>query len=114
MRIFSYNRLSIAQLHYFFSKKCVEILGEESKTVSFTVRKGRLKKEDRYAGLTVVKKILDIAGKERFCSECSTELEEIGTTFVRRELDFKLASFGVIEYYSKSCSNARKCKSEGH
>lgn len=75
---------------------------EEAKTVSFTVRKGRSKKEDRYAGLPVVKKFLDIPEEERFCPACGTELKEIGTTFVRRELDFKPASFRVIEYYSRN------------
>ena len=84
---------------------------EETKTVSFTVRKCRSQKEDRYAGLPTVKRFLDIPEEERFCSACGTELEEIGSTFVRRELDFKPASFRVIEYYSKNY-RCPKCTSD--
>ena len=84
---------------------------EETKTVSFTVRKDRSQKEDRYAGLPTVKRFLDIPEEERFCSASGTELEEIGSTFVRRELDFKPASFRVIEYYSKNY-RCPKCTSD--
>ena len=48
---------------------------EEAKTVSFTIRKNRSQKEDRYAGLPTVKRFLDIPEEERFCSACGTELE---------------------------------------
>ena len=75
---------------------------EETQTVTFTVRKGRSTDKDRYAGLPVEKKYLDIPEEERFCPECNTPLEEIGETFVRRELKYKPASFKVVEYYSKN------------
>lgn len=75
---------------------------EETQTVTFTVRKGRSTDKDRYAGLPVEKKYLDVPEEERFCPECNTPLEEIGETFVRRELKYKPASFKVVEYYSKN------------
>lgn len=75
---------------------------EETKTVTFTVRKGRSADRDRYAGLPVEKKYLDVPEEERFCPDCESPLLEIGETFVRRELKFKPASFKVVEYYSKN------------
>lgn len=75
---------------------------EETKKVTFLIHKGRSKDRDRYAGLPVVKKYLDVPEEERFCPDCNTALEEIGETFVRRELQFKPASFKVVEYYSRN------------
>ena len=75
---------------------------EETKTVTFTVKKGRSTDKDRYAGLPVEKKYLDVPEEERFCPDCKSPLLEIGETFVRRELKFKPASFKVVEYYSKN------------
>ena len=75
---------------------------EETKTVTFTVKKGRSADKDRYAGLPVEKKYLDVPEGERFCPDCESPLLEIGETFVRRELKFKPASFKVVEYYSKN------------
>lgn len=86
---------------------------EETKTVTFTVKKSRAKDSDRYAGLPVHKKYLDIPEEERFCADCNTPLELLGETFVRRELVFRPATFKVVEYYSKnyrcpSCSPDKK------
>lgn len=53
---------------------------EETQTVTFTVRRGRSADKDRYAGLTVERKYLDVLEEERFCPECNTPLEEIGET----------------------------------
>lgn len=75
---------------------------EETVTVTKTVRKKRATDKERYAGLPVIKKYLDISEEERFCPECNSPLEEIGETFVRRELKFRPASFKVVEYYSKN------------
>ena len=75
---------------------------EETKTVTFTVKKGRSADKDRYAGLPVEKKYLDVPEGERFCPDCESPLLAIGETFVRRELKFKPASFKVVEYYSKN------------
>lgn len=75
---------------------------EETKTVTFMVRKGRSADKDRYAGLPVEKKYLDVPEEERFCPDCGSPLLETGETFVRRELKFKPASFKVAEYYSKN------------
>lgn len=50
----------------------------------------------------MVKKYLDVPEGERFCSDCNTALEEIGESFVRRELQFKPASIKVVEYYSRN------------
>ena len=43
---------------------------EETKTVTFTVKKGRSADKDRYAGLPVEKKYLDVPEEERFCPDC--------------------------------------------
>ena len=66
---------------------------EETKTVTFTVKKDRSADKDRYAGLPVEKKYLDVPEEERFCPDCESPLLEIGDTFVRRELKFKPVSF---------------------
>jgi len=86
---------------------------EETKTVTFKAKTGRSKDADRYAGLPVIKKYLDVPEDERVCGECGAALELLGETFVRRELVFRPASFKVVEYYSKnyycpSCSPDKK------
>jgi len=74
----------------------------EAEIVTFKVKRGRNKDADRYAGIPTQIKYLDIPEEERFCKDCGTALEFFGTTFVRRELVFKPASFKVVEYHSRN------------
>lgn len=48
---------------------------EETQTVTFTVRKGRSADQDRYAGLPVERKYLDVPEEERFCPACSPDVK---------------------------------------
>lgn len=57
---------------------------------------------ESFAGLPVRKEYLDIPEDQKVCSACGTPLEEIGSEFVRRELEFIPAKLRVVEYYSKT------------
>ena len=65
-------------------------------------RKPRITNQERYKDVPVKKKYLDVPEEERVCPNCGSELEEIGETFVRRELHYIPARMTVIEYYSKT------------
>ena len=65
-------------------------------------RKARTTDAERFKGIPVQKKYLDIADGEKVCPVCNTALEEIGEEFVRRELVFIPAKLKVYEYYSKN------------
>ena len=65
-------------------------------------RKSRATDVERFKGIPVEKKYLDISDEERFCQVCGTPLKEIGEEFVRRELVFVPAKLKVYEYYSKN------------
>ena len=65
-------------------------------------RKARTTDAERFKGIPVQKKYLDIADGEKVCPVCNTALEEIGEEFVRRELVFIPARLKVYEYYSKN------------
>lgn len=65
-------------------------------------RKARATDAERFKGIPVQKKYLDIDDGEKACPVCNTALEEIGEEFVRRELVFIPAKLKVYEYYSKN------------
>lgn len=65
-------------------------------------RKARTTDTERFKGIPVQKKYLDLDDGEKVCPVCNTALEEIGEEFVRRELVFIPAKLKVYEYYSKN------------
>ena len=65
-------------------------------------RKARTTDAERFKGIPVQKKYLDLDDGERVCPVYNTALEEIGEEFVRRELVFIPAKLKVYEYYSKN------------
>ena len=65
-------------------------------------RKARTTDAERFKGIPVQKKYLDLDDGEKVCPVCNTALEEIGEAFVRRELVFIPAKLKVYEYYSKN------------
>ena len=65
-------------------------------------RKARTTDAERFKGIPVQKKYLDLADGEKVCPVCNTALEEIREEFVRRELVFIPARLKVYEYYSKN------------
>ena len=60
-------------------------------------RKARSTDAERFKGIPVQKKYLDLADVEKVCPVCNTTLEEIGEEFVRRELVFIPAKLKVYE-----------------
>lgn len=73
-------------------------------------KKKRPTNEERFKGIPVKKVYLEPSADERICSECGTQMEKIGTEFVRRELKIIPARARVIEYYSVNygCKNCRQ------
>ena len=65
-------------------------------------RKARATDAERFKGVPVEKKYLELSKEEKLCPVCGTLLKEIGEEFVRRELVFVPAKLKVYEYYSKS------------
>ena len=65
-------------------------------------RKARATDAERFKGVPVEKKYLELSEEEKLCPACGTPLKEIGEEFVRRELVFVPAKLKVYEYYSKS------------
>ena len=63
-------------------------------------RKSRATNAERFKGIPVVKKYLDLPEEEKVCPVCNTPLVKIGEEFVRRELSFVPAKLKVIEIYS--------------
>ena len=65
-------------------------------------RKARATDAERFKGVPVEKKYLELSEEEKLCPVCGTPLKEIGEEFVRRELVFVPAKLKVYEYYSKN------------
>ena len=65
-------------------------------------RKVRVTDAERFKGVPVEKKYLDLSGEDKLCPVCGTPLKEIGEEFVRRELVFVPAKLKVYEYYGPS------------
>ena len=73
-------------------------------------KKARATNEERFKGIPVTKKYLDLPDEEKVCSVCNTPMKKIGEEFVRRELVFIPAKLKVVEYYSinYSCPECSK------
>ena len=65
-------------------------------------RKPRATDAERFKGIPVEKKYLDLSESEKTCPVCGTALKQIGEEFVHRELVFIPAKLKVCEYYSRS------------
>ena len=65
-------------------------------------RKARATDAERFKGIPVEKKYLDLLEAEKTCPICGTALKQIGEEFVRRELVFVPAKLKVREYYSRN------------
>lgn len=73
-------------------------------------RKTRATDAERFKGIPVIKKYIDIPEEDKICPVCSTPLVKIGEEFVRRELVFIPAKLKVVEIYSfnYSCPECSK------
>ena len=73
-------------------------------------RKTRATDAERFKGIPVIKKYIDIPEEDKTCPVCSTPLVKIGDEFVRRELVFIPAKLKVVEIYSfnYSCPECSK------
>ena len=73
-------------------------------------RKTRATDAERFKGIPVIKKYIDIPEEDKTCPVCSTPLVKIGEEFVRRELVFNPAKLKVVEIYSfnYSCPECSK------
>ena len=67
-------------------------------------RKNRATDAQRFKGIPVIKKYLDLPEEDKLCSACNTPLSKIGEEFVRRELVFVPAKLKIIEIYSLNYS----------
>ncbi len=63
-------------------------------------RKTRATDAERFKGIPVTKKYLDLAEEAKLCPACNTPLVKIGEEFVRRELVFVPAKLKIVEIYS--------------
>lgn len=63
-------------------------------------RKARTTDADRFKGIPITRRYLDLSDEEKVCPVCNTPLKKIGEEFVRRELVFIPAKLRVIEFYS--------------
>ena len=75
-------------------------------------KKKRVSNEDRFKGLPVEKKYLDVPEDKRICSVCGTAMEPIGEEFVRREIHIVPPKITVTEYYSRNYG-CRNCRDKG-
>ena len=88
------------------TEELAEILPEETPKK----RKTRATDAERFKGIPVIKKYIDIPEEDKTCPVCSTPLVKIGEEFVRRELVFIPAKLKVVEIYSfnYSCPECSK------
>lgn len=73
-------------------------------------RKNRATDAERFKGIPVTKKYLDLPEEDKICPVCNTPLVKIGEEFVRRELVFIPAKLKIVEIYSLnySCPECNK------
>lgn len=77
------------------------LLEEETVIREHTCKK-KAAHDDLLKGLRVEKVVIPLPEEEQVCPVCGTQMVLIGEEYVRRELEFVLATCKVIEYYSQS------------
>ena len=92
-----FNEAELEQNPTIAEPEALESLLPEKETKK---RKSRATNADRFKGIPVVKKYLDLPDAEKVCPVCNAPLVKIGEEFVRRELSFVPAKLKVIEIYS--------------
>ena len=104
------NLFNEAELEQDPSAADAEELAATLPSESSKKRKTRATDAERFKGIPVIKKYLDIPEEDKVCPVCNTPLVKIGEEFVRRELVFVPAKLKVIEIYSLnySCSECSK------
>lgn len=104
------NLFNEAELEQDPSAADAEELAATLPSESSKKRKIRATDAERFKGIPVIKKYLDIPEEDKVCPVCNTPLVKIGEEFVRRELVFVPAKLKVIEIYSLnySCSECSK------
>ena len=60
-------------------------------------RKARTTDADRFKGIPITRKYLDLSDEEKVCPVCNTPLKKIGEEFVRRELVFIPTKLQLLE-----------------
>ena len=60
-------------------------------------KKARSTNEERFKGIPITKKYLDLPDEEKVCSVCNTPMKKIGEEFVRRVLVFFTATLKLVE-----------------
>ena len=92
-----FNEAELEQNPTIAEPEALESLLPEKETKK---RKSRATNAERFKGIPVVKKYLDLPDAEKVCPVCNAPLVKIGEEFVRRELSFVPAKLKVIEIYS--------------
>ena len=91
------------------------LLREEAETVvKEHTRKKKATYEDTFKGLKVNRIVIPLPEEEQTCPVCGTQMELIGTEFVRRELIFVPAKCEINEYYTESygCPECKEGKGD--
>ena len=106
-----YKRVT-ATMQCSYSKKVLAAIEAEKLSDSLAEsatkkHKARTTDADRFKGIPVTRRYLDLSDEEKVCPICNTPLKKNGEEFVRRELVFIPAKLRVIEFYSinYACSN---------
>ena len=60
-------------------------------------RKARTTDADRFKGIPITRRYLDLSDEEKVCPVCNTPLKKIGEEFVRRELVFIPTKLQLLE-----------------
>ena len=72
----------------------------EQELVKEHTRKAKTRLAEKLKGIPVEQRIIDITEEEKVCPQCGTELKQIGSEIVRREIEYIPAKLKVIEYVS--------------
>jgi len=75
---------------------------EEETVVKEHVRKKKSTHADTFKGIRVNKIVIPLSDEEKTCPECGTQMELIGTEYVRREIIFIPAKCEINEYYTEN------------
>ena len=104
------NLFNEAELEQDFNVAEVEELAATIPTGSPKKKKTKATDAERFNGIPVIKKYLDIPEDEQTCPVCNNPLVKIGEEFVRRELIFIPAKLKAVEIYNfnYSCPECRK------